>query len=347
MENRRPPGNNPEKPAERGSYYKKNEDSSQGQRTFQPRNDRFQSRDNNLRSNNPRDERYPPRDARNQPRDNNYQPRETARDNRFQPRDAKFQPRDNRFPPREGDRFQPRDNRDSRYPRRDDHSGSRFDNRSDNRSGGFAPRRNFVPRGKPVPPWKQVERPKIYDEMQITDGKHIGKFMKGTDSPRVRATARRVRETLFKLIFRRVRAGRFLDLCAGGGTVGIEAISRGALICTFVERSAKMCGIIKKNLESIGIKTGHGEVFQIEAVPFLKQMAKRRRYWDVVYFDPPYDTNYDEVLSYLNRGVAIKPGGILVIEHHAEMFFPERMNALTRVKVVAVGETTLSFYERK
>ncbi|MGI8469030.1 MAG: 16S rRNA (guanine(966)-N(2))-methyltransferase RsmD [Pyrinomonadaceae bacterium] len=182
--------------------------------------------------------------------------------------------------------------------------------------------------------------------MQITDGKHIGKFMKTTDSPRVRPTARRVREALFKLIFRRVRAGRFLDLCAGGGTVGLEAISRGALICSFVERSAKMCGIIKKNLESLGIKTGHGEIFQIEAVPFLKKAAKRRRYWDVVFFDPPYDTNYDEVLSYLSRGVGIKSGGLLVIEHHAEMFFPERLGVLTRRKVIPVGETALSFYER-
>ncbi|MGI8556646.1 MAG: 16S rRNA (guanine(966)-N(2))-methyltransferase RsmD [Pyrinomonadaceae bacterium] len=340
MENRRPPGNNPEKPLNRGSNYKKTGDSSYGPRTFQPRNDRFQSRDNNQReNNNQRDNRFPPREGgQSQP----------PRDDRFQSRDGRFQPRENKFPPRRddgGDRIQ---SRDTRYARRDEPGrDNRSENRSDNRSGGFAPRRSFIPRGKPQPDWKNVEKPRIYDEMQITDGKHIGKFMKTTDSPRVRPTVRRVRETLFKLIFRRVRAGRFLDLCAGAGTVGIEAISRGALLCSFVERSAKMCGIIKKNLESLGVKTGHGEVFQIEAVPFLKQMAKRRRFWDVVFFDPPYDTNYDEVLSYLSRGVGIKPGGMLVIEHHAEMFFPERLGILTRSRVVAAGETSLSFYERK
>ncbi|MGI9034787.1 MAG: 16S rRNA (guanine(966)-N(2))-methyltransferase RsmD [Pyrinomonadaceae bacterium] len=337
MENRRPTGSNPDKPSNRGGYYKKEEDSSYGQRTFQPRNDRFQSRDSNTGS-----ERFASRDGKTPPRNDGYQ----LRDNRFQPRsnDTRFQSRENKFQPREGGgRFQSRDSRDTRQPRRDERS----DNRLDNRSGGFAPRRNFEPRGgKPIPPWKRIEKPKIYDEMQITDGKHIGKFMKTTDSPRVRPTARRVRETLFKLIFRRVRAGRFLDLCAGGGTVGLEAISRGALLCSFVERSAKMCGIIKKNLETLGVKTGHGEFFQIEAVPFLKQMAKRRRFWDVVFFDPPYDTNYDEVLSYLSRGVSVKLGGLLVIEHHAEMFFPEKLGVLTRRKVVSVGETTLSFYER-
>lgn len=341
MDNRRPTGTNPEKTFNRGSYYKKNGDNSNSQRSFQPRANRFQSRDERY---NParRDDKFAPHNDQAPRRDEGFQPRDNNRDNnKFQPRGERFQQRDNRFQSRDN-RFQPREgNGDSRFARRDD--------RTDNRNDRFAPRKNFVPRGsaRPVPPWKRIEKPRIYDEMQITDGKHIGKFLKSTDSPKVRPTARRVRETLFKLTFRRVRAGRFLDLCAGSGAVGVEAISRGALVCTFVERSAKMCGFIKKNLEACGIKEGHGEVFNIECVPFLKQMAKRRRYWDVVFYDPPYDTNYDEVLSYLSRGVCIKPGGALVIEHHAEMFFPEKLGVLQRWRVIVMGETALSFYERK
>ncbi len=163
----------------------------------------------------------------------------------------------------------------------------------------------------------------------------------------MRPTARRIREVMFRILFRRVRAGRFLDLCAGAGTVGIEAISRGAIISTFVERSAKMCSFIKKNLESLAIKEGHGEVVEMEIVPFLKKMGKRRRQWDVVYFDPPYDANYDEVLEYFGRGIAIRPGGTLVIEHHAEMFFPEKFGVMKRWRVLLQGDTALSFYERK
>lgn len=183
--------------------------------------------------------------------------------------------------------------------------------------------------------------------MQVTDGKHRGKYLQSTASDKVRPTARRIRETMFRILFRRIRAGRFLDLCAGAGTVGIEAISRGALIGTFVERSAKMCGFIKKNLEACGIKEGHGEICEIEAVPFLKKMEKRRRCWDVVYFDPPYDSNYDEVLAYFGRGAAIRTGGILVIEHHVEMFFPENFGVMKRWRVLTQGETSLSFYEKK
>ncbi len=183
--------------------------------------------------------------------------------------------------------------------------------------------------------------------MQVTDGKHRGKYLQSTTSPKVRPTARRIREIMFKILFRRIRAGRFLDLCAGAGTVGIEAISRGAMISTFVERSSKMCSYIKKNLESCGIKEGHGEVVEMEVLPFLKRMAKRRRFWDVVYFDPPYDADYEEVLEYLKRGTAVKLSGVLVVEHHAEMFFPENLGVMKRWRVVVQGDTALSFYERK
>ena len=85
----------------------------------------------------------------------------------------------------------------------------------------------------------------------------------------------------------------------------------------------------------------------MEVVPFLKQMKKRRRCWDVVYYDPPYDANYDEVLNYLSRGTALNKGGILVIEHHAEMFFPEKIGSLKRWRVVVQEDTALSFFERK
>ncbi|HLM61993.1 MAG TPA: 16S rRNA (guanine(966)-N(2))-methyltransferase RsmD, partial [Pyrinomonadaceae bacterium] len=228
-------------------------------------------------------------------------------DRKFQPRDGKFQPRN--------DRFQPRG--------------------------------RVAPKGKGIKPWEQENRPRIVSDMQVTDGKHRGKYLQSTTSEKVRPTARRIREVMFRILYRRIRAGRFLDLCAGAGTVGIEAISRGALIGTFVERSAKMCGYIKKNLETCGIKEGHGEICEMEVVPFLKKMEKRRRVWDVVYFDPPYDSNYDEVLAFFSRGVALKSGGVMIIEHPAEMFFPEKFGVMSRWRVLTQGETSLSFYEKK
>lgn len=304
-------------------YPKRTDDRPYGERKYQPRDN------NNFR----------PRDDRFQPRDNRFQPRGERINPLNQSRDDKFQPRENRF--------QPRDNRDGARPfRRDDNRFQSRDNRFQNRDNRYDPRKRFAPKGNPVEPWKKIVKPKIVSDMQITDGKHAGKYLTSTTSPKVRPTMRKLRETLLKIVARRIRGGRFLDLCAGSGAVGFEAISRGALLGTFVERSAKMVSFIKKNMEALGIKEGHAEVFEIEAVPFLMQMAKRRRFWDVVFLDPPYDTNYDEMLKYLGRGVCIKPKGMLVIEHHAEMFFPEKLGVLKRWRVIIEGDSALSFYDR-
>jgi 16S rRNA (guanine966-N2)-methyltransferase len=268
---------------------------------------RFLPGDNQFQS---QPERFQNRDETTQRRDG--KPRSGA--GKFQSRDGKFQPKNPKLETK-NNRFQP----NVRFNRKD---------------------KNFKP-------WATENLPPIVSDMQITDGKHRGRYLQSTASPKIRPTTRRMREVMFRILFRRVRAGRFLDLCAGCGMVGIEAISRGALLGTFVERSAKMCSFIKTNLEACGIKPGHGEIVEMEAVPFLKQMQKRRRFWDIVYFDPPLDTNYDEVLAFFNRGTTLKPHGVLVIEHHAEMFFPEKFGVMNRWRVLVQGDKALSFYERR
>lgn len=241
---------------------------------------------------------------------------------KYQNRDRKFQPRGDK--PQRPEGFQ---SRDGKFVKRED---GKFFAKNDR----FQPRKGFAPKGKKFQPWKKEINIRIVSDMQVTDGKHKGKYLQSTTSQKVRPTARRIREVAFKILYRRIRAKRFLDLCAGCGTVGIEAISRGAIISTFVERSAKMCSFIKKNLATCGIKEGHGEIVEMEVAPFLKKMWKRRRYWDVVYFDPPYNADNEEVLKYLSRGAGITPGGVLVIEHHSEMFFPEKIGVLKRFRVV-------------
>jgi 16S rRNA (guanine(966)-N(2))-methyltransferase RsmD len=244
-----------------------------------------------------------------------------SRDNRFQSRDDRYQDRDNRFQKRDG-KFHPGRDR-------------------------FQSNKRFESKGKSFKPWDRIDRPRIISDMQVTDGKHRGKYLQNNLSPKARLTPRRIREIMFRIVFRRIRAGRFLDLCAGSGMVGIEAISRGAMLGTFVERSAKMCSFIKKNLTTCGIKDGHGEVVEMEAAPFLKRIAKRRRFWDVIFFDPPYDSDYEEALKYLSRGAGIKPRGVLVIEHPSEMFFPESIGVMKRWRVILQGDSAISFYERK
>jgi 16S rRNA (guanine966-N2)-methyltransferase len=229
------------------------------------------------------------------------------------------------------------------------HFGERKDFRETKNSPpirtGFQPK--FQPKGKPkLKPWEENPVP-IVSEMQLTDGKHRGKYVKTTESRKVRPTARRIREVMFRLIYRRVKFSRFLDLCAGSGMVGLEALSRGAVATTFVERSAKMCSFIKKNLETCGVKAGHCEVEEIEVVPFLMRANKKKRQWDVIYFDPPYDSNYEEVLELLGKGFGLSVKGCVVVEHHSDIFFPELIGCLQRFKVIVNGDTALTFFERK
>jgi 16S rRNA (guanine966-N2)-methyltransferase len=322
MENRRP--TTAVKPFTPKKYYDKNRENSS------PAYPRYQNRDGN----------------------GDNRPQNRAVNERVQPRDGAA-----KYPARDNNRFQPRDNRVNREGQNSRDNRDFKDNRSNSQNGPgkyiprgtnkFAPKDRFPVKGKPVKPWQKENNIKIVSDLQVTDGKYKGKYLQNSTSVKVRPTPRRIRDIMFKILFRRVRAGRFLDLCAGSGTMGIEAISRGAIISTFVERSAKMCTYIKKNLQTCGIKEGHGEVFELEAMPFLKKMAKRRRQWDVVYLNPPYDADYEEALNYLKRGAAIKLAGVLVIEHPAEMFFPENLGVLKRWRVVVQDETSLSFYERK
>jgi 16S rRNA (guanine(966)-N(2))-methyltransferase RsmD len=300
---------------------------------------KFQQRPNERYSNDRTDRTFQPREGGYPKKEGGFQPRSG---DKFQSREGGYQKREGGYQRREGG-YQKREGgyqkREGGYQSRD----NRFQSRPPNR---FDARKRFDPKAKPNPDWKKVSLPKVYSEMQVTDGKHRGKFFETTASPKVRPTTRRLRETMFKIISRRVRARRFLDLCAGSGAVGLEAISRGALLGTFVERSAKMCSFIRKNMTAMGVKEGHGEIFEIEVVPFLKRMAKRKREWDVVFLDPPYDTNYDEILEHFSRGVCLKRGGTLIIEHHAEMFFPEKIGVMKRWRVIVEGESALSFYER-
>jgi len=165
-----------------------------------------------------------------------------------------------------------------------------------------------------------------------------------TLSPRVRPTARRLRETLFELLGARVAGARFLDLCAGSGAVGIEALSRGATHVTFVDRSAKACSLIAENLARCGVGEDQAEVWTGDALQFLR--CARAQPWEIVFFDPPYAADYEPVLTIFGTAPLVRKRlGVLVAEHHREHALKEREGRLRRWRMVRQGESCLSFYE--
>ena len=159
----------------------------------------------------------------------------------------------------------------------------------------------------------------------------------------VRPTSDRLRETLFNIIAPRIQETRFLDLCAGSGAVGIEALSRGAIHATFVDRSRRSCKLIEANIELCRITDDVQEIYCFEANEFLRQTEET---WDIIYFDPPYKDDYLKTLDLIGSGKLLTDEGILIVEHHHKNPLPETVGKLERTRVVKQGDSALSFYKK-
>jgi 16S rRNA (guanine(966)-N(2))-methyltransferase RsmD len=184
--------------------------------------------------------------------------------------------------------------------------------------------------------------------VRIIAGKYRGRILKSPPSPQVRPTSDRLRETLFNVIAPRIQGVDFLDLCAGSGAVGIEALSRGAAQATFVDRSRKVCGLIESNLDLLEIPEEDTEVVNQEAVEFLRHAGARKRGpWDIVFFDPPYAMSYSSALETLGneKEHLMSPGGLVVVEHHHKHPPAGEFGSLHRTRILKQGDSALSFYE--
>jgi 16S rRNA (guanine966-N2)-methyltransferase len=185
--------------------------------------------------------------------------------------------------------------------------------------------------------------------MRIIAGIYRGRNLKSPPSLEVRPTSDRLRETLFNILAPVISEVRFLDLCAGSGAVGIEALSRGAAHATFVDRSRKICGLIESNLDLCRIPEDETEVINDEASDFLHQaVARKLAPWDIVYFDPPYKDDYLRVLNFLgsHAGELLTDDGRVIAEHHHKNHLPEEFSGLTQTRVVKQGDASLSFYSK-
>jgi len=182
--------------------------------------------------------------------------------------------------------------------------------------------------------------------MRIISGEYGGRLIKSLSGNKTRPTSDRLRETLFNVITPHIsETTRFLDLCAGTGAVGIEAISRGASFVTFVDRSKRSCALIEENLDSLAIPDGQTEILCLEAENFTGRESAAG--WDIAFFDPPYDSDYSIVLHEFGyRPALLREDGILIVEHWTKKIVPDAVGGLRRWRLLKQGETALSFYER-
>ena len=184
--------------------------------------------------------------------------------------------------------------------------------------------------------------------MRIISGEYRGRVLKSPADKRTRPTSDRLRETLFNVLSPKIDFDtRFLDLCAGTGAIGIEAISRGAGYATFVDKSARSCALIEENLDLLKVPEEQTEVVRNAAEKFVAR--QHPIVWNIVFYDPPYQDNYRSFLFEFAANVSqlLAPDGILIAEHHAKNLLPDAVGEVRRWRILKQGETHLSFYERK
>ncbi len=187
--------------------------------------------------------------------------------------------------------------------------------------------------------------------MRVIAGTYRSRILKSLKGLALRPTSDRLRETLFNVLGAGVEGSRFIDLFAGTGAIGIEALSRGAAEVVFVENHAAATTLIRRNLESLGIRKG-ATVLAADALRGLELLAFRKKnkssLYDYVFLDPPYAAarDYARVLESLGSGSLLTPGGVVIAEHRRSFELPEEVRALQCYRVLKQGDAALSFYRR-
>ncbi len=182
--------------------------------------------------------------------------------------------------------------------------------------------------------------------MRVIAGKFRSRTLRSLKSFALRPTSDRLRETLFNILSHSIQDAAFLDLYAGTGAVGIEALSRGARHAIFIEEHGPAAALIRRNLESLGISR-EAEILGVDVLKGLERLEERRGHADFIFLDPPYAKNeeYERTLDYLGESSLLAPGGRVIVEHLKKRLLPEIAGDLELVRKVVQGASAMSFYK--
>ncbi|MEG1426356.1 MAG: 16S rRNA (guanine(966)-N(2))-methyltransferase RsmD [Oscillospiraceae bacterium] len=175
--------------------------------------------------------------------------------------------------------------------------------------------------------------------MRIIAGQQRGRKLFALEGDQVRPTSDRVKEALFNILQFQIEGRRFLDLFAGSGQIGLEALSRGADEAVFVDFSKKSIAVIEKNLETVGL-SAKAQVYNADSTMFIGRTADK---FDVAFLDPPYSTSLlNETLPLV--AAAMNGGGVIVCEHPSTEILPESAGDFQKVKFYRYGKICLTQY---
>lgn len=187
--------------------------------------------------------------------------------------------------------------------------------------------------------------------MRVIAGKFRSRPLQSLRGLDIRPTSDRLRETLFNVLSAgnpdALKGTVWLDLFAGTGAVGIEALSRGAAEVTFVESARDAAAVIEKNLGSLGITEGF-HVLRMDARAALRKIGERQKAVHIVFVDPPYrlEGAYAEMLQALDRTRLVDQSTIVIAEHDRKFDPGEGCGRVRRYRKLEQGDSALSFYQR-
>jgi 16S rRNA (guanine966-N2)-methyltransferase len=173
--------------------------------------------------------------------------------------------------------------------------------------------------------------------MRVIAGEFRSRVLKSLPGLDVRPTPDRMREALFSILAPRIRGSVFVDLYAGTGAVGIEALSRGAERAIFVENHQDALEVIRVNLKLLGLES-RGKIWQGRVSQVISKIGSV----DIAFLDPPYpmEAEYEKALLAL----ADDPPGLTIAQHSSRFALQESYGVLKRGRVLKQGDNTLSFF---
>ncbi|HEX4007486.1 MAG TPA: 16S rRNA (guanine(966)-N(2))-methyltransferase RsmD [Acidobacteriaceae bacterium] len=184
--------------------------------------------------------------------------------------------------------------------------------------------------------------------MRVIAGEYRSRPLLAPRGLDTRPTSDRLRETLFNVLAPRIAGATFLDLYAGSGAVGIEALSRGAREVIFVEQADAPTKAIRTNLAGLGIHAGYA-LEPRSVASALKRLTEQGRTADIVFLDPPYAAadEYSLALGLLGGAATslLAPHALVVAEHEKRRDLDPRFGVLARTRVLRQGDAALSFYQ--
>lgn len=182
--------------------------------------------------------------------------------------------------------------------------------------------------------------------MRIIGGEHRGRKIKQPESGATRPTKDRVREAVFNMIAEKVPGARVLDIFAGSGAYGLEALSRGASGAVFVEKDREAIRVISENIAALGVDD-RAKVVAKEVSEAL-EILKKEEGFDLVFSDPPYGQGMAKnILIMIYQYDIVIPSGTVIIEHHKDESLPEREGPLSIYKQKTYGDICISVFSKK